>query len=404
MLSGLRILDLTRESGFLAGKILADLGADVVKVEPPGGDSEGRRGPYLGDVEDPERSLLWLALNTSKRGITLDLDSERGRALYRALVARADVVLETEPPGALAKRGIDFDSLCAENPRLIQCALTPFGRTGPYAHFRAHDLVVVAMGGNAALTGDPDRPPVRCTLPTSYLHAGPEAAFGIAMAVLAREETGRGQFVDVSMREAQLATLMTGPGQHALADRPRRRAGSMLGRTREIWKAKDGDITFGLRSGQARIPNLIATVEYMAEEGMAPDWLRDYDWANYNHNTVSDDEIARLEAAFSAFFATQTRRDLFEQALECRIMLAPCNDAGEILDQPQLRYRELFTTIEYPEFGATVEHPDFFARSSACRIGMRSRAPKVGEHNAAIFGEIGVTRAELAQLESEGVV
>jgi crotonobetainyl-CoA:carnitine CoA-transferase CaiB-like acyl-CoA transferase len=189
-----------------------------------------------------------------------------------------------------------------------------------------------------------------------------------------------------------------------VAPRARRRGGSMLGRTREIWTAKDGDITFGLRSGQARIPNLIAAVEYMAEEGMAPDWLRDYDWANYNHNTVADGEIARMESAFAAFFASKTRRDLFEQALARRIMLAPCNDAREILAQPQLRHRELFTTIEYPEFGAVVEHPDFFAKSSSCRIGVRSRAPQVGEHNAEIFGELGVTATELAELARDGVV
>jgi len=404
VLGGLRVLDLSREPGFLAGKILADLGADVVKVEPPGGDLEGRRGPYLGDVEDPERSLLWLALNTSKRGITLDLENERGRGLYRALAARFDVVLETAAPGALDALGVGFEALRADHPELIQCSLTPFGSTGPYAHYRAHDLVVVAMGGNPLVTGDPDRPPVRCTLPTAYYHAGPEAAFGILMAVLRRDETGRGQHVDVSMQEAQLATLMTGPGQHGLATMARKRTGSMLGRTREIWQAKDGNVSFGLRSGNARIPNLIATVEYMAEAGMAPDWLRDYDWASYNHNTVSDDEIARLEAAFGAFFATKTRRELFEQALERRIMLAPCNDAREILEQPQLRFRELFTTIDYPEFGARVEHPDFFAKSSAGGIGIRRRAPRIGEHNAEVFGEIGIGAPGLAALAAEGVV
>jgi crotonobetainyl-CoA:carnitine CoA-transferase CaiB-like acyl-CoA transferase len=137
---------------------------------------------------------------------------------------------------------------------------------------------------------------------------------------------------------------------------------------------------------------------------MAPDWLRDYDWASYNHNTVSEEEIARLEAVFAAFFSTKTRRELFGQALERRIMLAPCNDAREILEQPQLRHRELFTTIEYPEFGAAVEHPDFFAKSNTCRIGVRTRAPKVGEHNAEIFGEIGVTEKDLAALVRDGVV
>jgi crotonobetainyl-CoA:carnitine CoA-transferase CaiB-like acyl-CoA transferase len=404
MLAGIRILDLTREAGFLAGKILGDLGADVIKLEPPGGDLAGRRGPFLAGESDPERSLLWLALNTSKRGITLALDSERGRALYRGLVKTVDVVLETEPPGALAAIGLDFASLYASQPRLIHCALTPFGSEGPYASYRAHDLVAVAMGGNAALTGDPDRPPIRCSLPTAYYHAGPEAALGIAMALYARERSGEGQFVDVSLRETQLSTLMTGPGQHAHAPRAQRRNGSLLGRTREIWKARDGDISFGLRGGQARIPNLKATVEYMAEAGMAPDWLVDYRWSEYNHNSVSDDEIARLEAAFGAFFATKTRRELYEQALARRIMLAPCNDAREILEQPQLRDRALFTTIDYPELGASIEHPDFFAKSNRCRIGIRCRAPRVGEHNAEVFGELGLGAEELSALAAEGVV
>jgi len=404
MLTGTRVLDLSGETGFLAGKILADLGADVIKLEPPGGDRAGRRGPYLGDVPDPERSLLWLALNSGKRGVTLDLDADRGRPLFRKLARRADVLLDTAPPGDLAGRGLGYEALSADNPRLIQCSLTPYGQTGPYAHYRAHDLVAVAMGGNAALTGDPDRPPVRCTLPTAYYHAGPEAALGIAMALFARESSGRGQFVDVSLRECQLATLMTGPGQQAKSGVRRGRSGSRLGRTREIWKARDGDITFGLRGGQARVPNLVATVEYMAEAGMAPAWLREYDWSRYNHNTVSDAEIARLEAAFAAFFATRTRRELYEQALARRIMLAPCNDAREILDQPQLRDRELFTTVEYPALGASVEHPAFFAKSNVCRIGIRRRAPRIGEHNAEVLGEIGVTPADLAALSSEGVV
>jgi benzylsuccinate CoA-transferase BbsE subunit len=404
VLSGIRILELADERGFLAGKILGDLGADVVKVEPPGGDRRGRRGPYLGEREDPEASLPWLALNTSKRGITLDLETDAGRSLFRRLAERADVVLETFAPGALDARGIGYASLREALPRLIFCAITPFGQTGPYAGYRAHDLVVVAMGGNAALTGDADRPPVRCTLPTSYLHAGPEAATGIAMALYDRESTGRGQRVDISMQECQLATLVTGVGQYARSGTLRSRTGAVLGNTREIWKAKDGYVTFGLRGGAARIPNLVATVAYMAEAGMAPEWLREYDWAGYNHNTLGDDEIERLEAAFGAFFATKTRRELYEQALARRIMLAPCNDAREILEQPQLRSRDLFTVIEYPELGASVEHPDFFAKSTATRIGIRRRAPRVGEHNAEIYGEIGLGAGDLEALARRGVL
>ncbi|MEE9608670.1 MAG: CoA transferase [Myxococcota bacterium] len=404
LLEGIRAIDLTREPGFLAGKILGDLGADVIKLEPPGGDRAGRRGPFLADVEDPERSLLWLALNTSKRGITLDLDAPRGQALFRRLASGADVVLESGAPGELDERGIGWQALREQNPRLVYCAITPFGRTGPYANHRAHDLVVVAMGGNAAMTGFADRPPVRCTMPTAYLHAGPEAAAGIAMALYAREASGRGQLVDVSMQECQLATLVTAAGQYALSGRLRQRSGAALGNTREIWKAKDGYVSFGLRGGPARIPNLVATVEYMAEAGMAPEWLRKLDWSQYNHNTLTPEEVERLEAAFGAFFASKTRRELYEAALERRIMLAPCNDAREILEQPQLRHRELFTTVEYPEFGATVEHPNAFAKSSEAPIGIRRRAPRVGEHNHEVYAELGLSDGELAALAGEGVV
>ena len=403
MFEGTRVLDLSQEPGWLAGKVLGDLGADVIKVEAPGGDP-GRVGPWLGGRQDPERSLKWLALNTSKRGVTLDWKGERGAELLAQLLERADVLLETGPPGALAASGLGDDALQQRNPRLVHCALTPFGRTGPRAHWRGHDLVVVALGGNAAMTGDPDRPPVRCTLPTAYLAAGPEAATGIAMALYAREDTGRGQLVDVSMHEAQLATLVTGPGQFALHRRQGGRGGARLGRTREIWRAKDGWITFGLRGGQARIPNLAATVVYMDEDGMAPDWLRDYAWKSYNHNTVAAEEIERLEQAFAAFFATKSRRELYEQALARRIMLAPCNDAREIFEQPQLRDRELFTTLDYPELGAAIEHPGFFARSSLGGMGIRSRAPRIGEHNAEVYAELGLGVDDLTRLRGEGVI
>jgi benzylsuccinate CoA-transferase BbsE subunit len=404
MFDGFRILDLSHEPGFLTGKVLAELGADVVKIEPPGGDRAGRRAPYLGGVEDPERSLSWLALNTSKRGVTLDLRRPRGQALLRELAAGADALIETCAPGEMDAWGVGWEALRELNPRLVYCALTPFGLTGPYAHYRAHDLVVVAMGGNASMTGDPDRAPLRCTMPTSTFHAGAEAAVGIAMALFAREKSGRGQLVDVSARECQLATLVTGAGQYALSGRLRGRTGAALGATREIWHARDGWVSFGLRGGPARIPNLIATVEYMAEEGMAPEWLRKYDWADYNHNTVTPEDVARFEEAFGAFFATKTRRELYEQALERRIMLAPCNDAKEILEQPQLRFREFFTRVEYPEEGAGIEHPGSFARSNRCSVGIRGRAPRIGEHNAEVFGELGLSAGDLEALAREGVV
>jgi crotonobetainyl-CoA:carnitine CoA-transferase CaiB-like acyl-CoA transferase len=385
MLSGLRILDLSDETAFLAGKILGDLGADVVKIEPPEGDPARRRGPYLGGVEDPERSLVWLALNTSKRGVTLDLDAESGRAKFRELARGADAVIESFAPGAMNVKGLGYETLAADNPRLVYCAVTPFGQTGPYAARRGHDLIVVASGGNAAVTGDPDRPPLRCSMPTGYYHAAGEAALGVAIGLYAREDTGRGQLVDVSMQECQLQSLLSLPGQHAIHGRKQARLGPRIGRTREIWRAKDGWVTFGLRGGPARAKNLAATAEWMREQGALPDWLAAMDWKTYDHNALSAEDIARLEDAFAAFFRGRGMRALYEEALERRILLAPCNDAKEILAEPQLRFRELFVTLDYPELGASIEHPGFFAKmqGDACRI--RRRAPRLGEHNAEIL-------------------
>jgi crotonobetainyl-CoA:carnitine CoA-transferase CaiB-like acyl-CoA transferase len=403
MLSGLRVLDLTDESGWLAGKILGDLGADVIKIEPAGGDREGRRPPFLHGIADPEHSLAWLALNTSKRGITLDLAAPAGRSVFARLVATADALLESFAPGTLDAWGIGFAALRRAHPRLVHCAMTPFGQTGPHAGFRARDLVVVAMGGNALLTGDPDRPPLRCSMPTAYYHAAPEAVLGILMALQARESSGRGDFVDVSLHECQLASLLGAPGMHATAKNPPKRSGPRTGRTREIWPVRDGHVSFGLRGGAARVPGLRALVAWMDEEGLAPGWLRDYDWERFRPEALDGAELARLEDVFGAFFAVHAMRELYEGALARRVLLAPCNDAREVIEQRQLRERGLFVALDYPELGAAIEHPAFFARSSAHATAIRRRAPRIGEHNGEIFAELGLAAAELEKLAAEGV-
>ncbi|MEE2664384.1 MAG: CoA transferase [Myxococcota bacterium] len=406
MLQGIRILDLTDESGFLAGKALGDMGADVIKLEPPAGDP-ARRAPYLGEIEDPERSLLWLAMNTSKRGITLDLGHARGAELFGELVAGADVVLETSRPGELDERGIGWESLHAAHPRLVWCSITPFGRTGPYATYRGGDLVCVAMGGNQQVTGWHDRAPIACSMPTAYYHGGPEAALGVAMALFARLSTGRGQLVDVSLQETQLQTSLSGPAQYALdpsRNAERRRPGDRMGLSREIWKTADGYVSYGLRGGASRIPNLVALTKWMVECGEAPDWLRDYDWSRYNHNLLDREGFRPFEEAFGAFFEKRSMRELYANAVERRFFLAPCNDAREIAEHVQLRSRDFFTTVEYDWLDLALEHPRGFAHASEDGIGIRRRAPRIGEHDGEVYGELGVAAERLASLRREGVV
>lgn len=404
MLSGFRVLDLSDESGWLAGRILADLGADVVALEPPGGDRIGRRAPYLGGVPDPERSLPWLAFQAGKRGLTLDGTAPAARPAVAALLDWADVLIETFAPAVRAAWGLTGHAVERAHPRLVHCAITPFGLDGPYAGYRAGDLAVVAMGGNAALTGDPDRPPLRCTLPSAWFHGGADAAGAVLMALHARETSGRGQRVDVSLHECQLQTLLGAPAVAALTGRTPRRSGPRTGRTREIWAAHDGWVSFGLRGGPSRAPGLRALVAWMDEAGGAPAWLRSMDWDGFRADRLAADELARLEDAFAAFFAAHDRGTLFAGALARRILLAPCNDGPAVAAQPQLRARRLFTRLELAEPGARLELPGPFARSSAFPIGPRRRAPRIGEHGEEVLAAAGLERSEREKLAAAGVL
>ena len=394
LLSNYRVLDLSDERGHLAGRMLADLGADVIKIEPPGGDLERGREPFSSaQARERGMSLAWMANNPGKRSLVLDLaPASPDRAVFRALLATSDVVLDAGPGGRLAGLGFDYATMCDElpqsHPGLILALISPFGQMGPYSGLDAHDLVCVAMGGNASVTGDPDRPPLASSLPTAYMHGGAEAVVAILVSLLARPALGTGQEIDVSLQECQLASLITGAGQYPLSPGPRPRTGPRTGITREIWRCRDGWVSYGLRGGPARIPGLVATVEYMDEWGMAPDWLKAMDWQTYSPQTLEAEQLARLEETFAAFFSERSMRELYEESLRRRILLAPCNDAREILGQPQLRARDFFVPVEYPGLGLVVEQPGFFARSSAGGLGLRGPAPEIDAHGDSIRREL----------------
>jgi crotonobetainyl-CoA:carnitine CoA-transferase CaiB-like acyl-CoA transferase len=401
-LAGYRILDLTSEPGFLAGKLLGDLGAEVIKVEPPGGDAARRRGPFVGGAADPERSILWLALNTHKRGITLNLDTPRGREVFLSLCRTADAVIESAgpaDPASLAARGLGYERLRNANPKLVVCCISPFGQTGPYSTFRGSDLTAVAMGGNMYPTGNPDRAPVRCSLPVAYYHAGIEAAVGVVFALWGRETQGEGQFVDVSMQEVMLMPNMTSPTQFPLTGFKGGRVGGGFrgGKAffHELWPCADGYVSFALRGGPARIPGIIALVEYMDECGMAPPALKTRDWPKYNHNLVSQEEVDEIEAALAAFFRTKTMAELFAAACERNLMLAPANTAREIVASRQLAARDFFVTLADPARGITLTYPGAFARTSLGNVAVRSPAPTLGQHNGEIYEALGLDAAAL---------
>jgi crotonobetainyl-CoA:carnitine CoA-transferase CaiB-like acyl-CoA transferase len=412
LLSPYRVLDLSNELGFLCGKILGDLGADVIKIEPPGGEPGRRLGPFYGDQPDPEKSLFWFGFNNNKRGITLNLESAKGRELFSQLVAKADFVMETFTPGYLDGLNLGYTTMSKINPRLVLTSITPFGQTGPYSKFKASDIEIMALSGCMSLTGDPDRPPLRVTFPQSYGWTGSYAAMGALIAHYHREQTGEGQQVDVS---AQACLLWAFSHAHTFWDLNRhveKRAGSfMTGRSitgakmRVFWPCQDGYLNFIIYGGEAGRRTNQALVEWMDSKGMAPDFLKQKDWKTFDIAQVSQEEIDRMEEPIGDFFKGVTKAEFFKEVVKRQMLGYPVASVKEIFADPQHEARHFWQTIEHPELQISIDYPGGFARFSdgACRIWRR--APLIGEHNQEIYGqELGMSPAEIAELQKQGVI
>jgi crotonobetainyl-CoA:carnitine CoA-transferase CaiB-like acyl-CoA transferase len=409
-----RVLDLTHAIGWTCGKLLAGLGADVIKIEPPGGDAGRRLGPFFRDAPHPERSLPWFAAHTNKRGITLNLDSADGQALWLGLAGNADFVIESFPPGFTDQRGIGFQQVSARNPRLIWTSITPFGPSGPYAHYRASDLVGMAMGGLMSVCGDGDRPPVRIGPPQAYLQAGLQAAVATLLAHHCRLRSGEGQFIDVSMQHAVSWTILPtrqywdlnrliierGGTSRAFGDQLRR----------IIFPCQDGHVAvMGVMNAREWGP----MVEWMCRDGMVED-LTDASWAILAEHAgpdpltqaaVTDAELAHVYGALGRFFLKHTKAELAEEAQRRRIILFPVHTALDLLEHPQLLARSFFQALEHPELDETLYYPGAPWQLSHTPWQLRRRAPLIGEHNEAIYGgELGLSRAELAVLMAAGAI
>jgi crotonobetainyl-CoA:carnitine CoA-transferase CaiB-like acyl-CoA transferase len=411
-LAGLRVLDLADARGLVAGKILSDLGAEVHKVEPPEGDSARRRGPFLADRPDPDGSLYWQAYATGRRSLTLAIDRAAGAAILRRLVTEFDVLVESAGPGVMAARGLDYDHLAPLNPRLIYAAISGFGGEGPLARAAAPDLVPWAMGGMMQISGDADRPPVRISLPQSYLHAGAEAATGVLMALAEQRRSGCGQRVDVSAQECVVWTLMNAQQTWDLsrvnperggAVRPWRTENGTV-RIRSTFACADGYVNLYARYGPASAPSMRGLAGWIIESGEAPDWFPEVAWEQFNMLRITQEEIDPIEAVFGRFFARRTKAELHEGAVAHRVVLMPVNTVRDIYASPQLAARDYWRDIPGPR-GSTLRHPGPFAKLSATPIPPYRPAPQPGGDNEAVYlGALGLSRRELAALRAQRVV
>lgn len=411
-LAPFRALDLTEETGWVCGKILADLGADVIKVEPPSGDPGRLLGPFVGDIPDPNRALPWLAANAGKRGITLNLNRPDGQQLFRDLAERADFVVESNPPGWMADRGLDYKTLSWRNPRLVMTSITPFGQDGPRAAWRASDLELMAASGCLMLAGEPDGPPVRISLPQSPWWAGLSAAMGTLIAHHHRMAAGEGQHVDVSGQASLLWALSHAPTFWDLNRESQRRAGPYLsGRSitgakmRTIWPYRDGYVTFTVYGGAAGRHTNQQLVAWMSERGVAPDFLRGMDWDRFDVATLTQEEADRLERAIGRFLGGLTKADFFQEVVARGMLGYPVATARDILGDPHLEDRGFWQDVPHPALGRPLRMPGPFARLGESSCAPPRPVPRIGEHNREIYlDELGLSEEQLTRLQADHVI
>jgi len=411
-LAGYRVLDLAQGSCLMCGKILADLGADVIKVEPPRGDPTRYVGPFYKDVPHPERSLFWFAYNTNKRSITLDIETTDGKDMFKRLTKSADFIIESFEPGYLDALELGYLSLSEINPRVILVSITPFGQTGPYAQYKSTDLICWAMGGALYISGDPDQPPNWISFPQAFLHAGAEAATASLISHWYRETTGEGQHIDVSVQQSVLWATMNITAYWDLSKRNVTRKGSSFtflnASVQETFPCKDGFVTFLPRGGalSGAIRSVQALVSWMAEENMAPEWLKNLDWVNdFEATRVTQEMADRLEKSISEFTMTKTKAELYARAIKEGMLLAPVNTAKDIAQDGQLISREYWMSVDHPELGDRLTYCGPFVKLSETPINIRLRPPLIGEHNEEIYvDEFGLSRDDLVVLREIGAI
>ncbi|MBA7507250.1 Succinyl-CoA:(R)-benzylsuccinate CoA-transferase subunit BbsE [subsurface metagenome] len=381
-LSGYRILDLTDDKGMLCPRLLADMGAEVIKVEKSRVDSA--------------RSIFFWETNAGKLDITLNLEAEQGQEIFRQLVKTADVVVESYQPGYLEALGLGYPELSQVNPRLIMASITNFGQSGPYRDYKSCDIVASALGGQMYVCGEPETPPLKPFGNQAYYSASLLAAIGILLALWNRRTSGRGQHIDISLQECVASTLDHVLVRYFYEGVVAKRQGSLhWNNAFRIFPCRDGYILLSLFQQWETL------VEWLDAEGMAED-LTDKKWLDREERLKHLDHIIEV---LERWTKTRTVAELVETGQLMHFPWAEVTSIPRLVDSPQLRERDFFVEVEHPQSGKKYKFPGAPCKLSRSPWRVGSRVPKVGEHNKDIYhGELGLSEEEIEALLRKGVI
>ena len=400
-LKGIRVIELGDYiSAPFCARLLADLGAEVIKVEAPDrGDTARRNGPFPNDEPNAEASGLFLFLNTGKSGITLDVDTSTGKKMFLRLLEDADVLVENLPPDHLEKLKLDYPSINEQFPRLVVTSITPFGQTGPYKDYAGYDLNLQAAGGISIGIGMTNRPPLAMPLSQGDFMAGLAGAASTLLAILAREGTGKGQWVDVAGSQVlavliSFAYFLPNFIYRGVAGTRKGRRGGEAYFPNTIMPCKDGFVCLY----PLQMPQYLRFLEMIG----SPDWQENNRYRD--RRAMAEQYPEEAEALIAPWFMERTKEEIFSLCMEHKVPCAPVRTIQEVVEDPHLNHRGFFVDVDHPTAGK-LTHPGspFHLSRTPAEIG--GPAPLLGQHNADIYGgRLGLSREEMGRLRMAGVI
>ncbi|WP_345247381.1 CoA transferase [Pigmentiphaga soli] len=407
-LAGLKVLELASPLGHYCGKMFAELGADVILVEPPGGAATRAFGPHIGGVPGATggatHSLSFTYLNTSKRSITLDWTRPQGARLLRELVAGCDLFLECEKPGRLAALGCGYDALAAEHPALVMTSLTGYGQSGPYAAFEADDLAGIASGGFLYLGGYPDSPPVGAYGEQGYAGVSMFGAVASMLALTRAERSGQGDHVDVSMQECMVLAMENAVQFYDLEGTIRKRtAGRQRFAGTGVYACADGYV-YMMAGGIGANRFWELTLQWLADDGVPGlERLRGEEWTRTEY-LQSDEAKGIFMEVFGTWARGQSKARLYAEGQRRHVPVAAIQTPADLAASRQLAARGYFVEVSHPATDRPIRMPGAPYRLAATPWRLRNPAPTPGQDNDAVYGALGLGAERRAALAAEGVI
>lgn len=391
-LAGIKVLDLSRVlAGPYCTMILGDMGADIIKVEAPGGNDDTR---YWGPPYQGGESAYYLCTNRNKRAITVNMKSERGREIIRDLAKSSDVLIHNFKSGTMEKWQLGDDDLKALNPRLIYCSISGFGQTGPYKHLPGYDFVIQAMSGLMSITGTEDSGPMKVGVAVSDILTGLYAAIGILGAINERKESGLGQSIDLSLFDSQVSALVNVASNYLVSGNVPKRLGNQHPNVvpYQPFETKDGKMVIAA-GNDGQFQRLCAALD---REELAHD-----ERFKTNENRLANRDI--LEAILTDEFKQKTSTEWRDLLGSVGVPCGPINDIKEVFAEEQLKARDMLVNVEHPTAGTVplVASPLKYSRTP---VTVRRHPPTVGEHTDEVLQELGINAEEIETLKQKNII